>query len=102
MDMFRIEVTPVNRERCRVVLSGALTAKCYPELEKVFIRQVARGRRFFVVDLAGVSELRSCIFGIFLQTMALLEPMGGAMSFVNVRGITCRVLKMLGVDCKAA
>ena len=99
---FAIQITPVSAERSRLILSGALTAESFPHLERAFVAEVARGRRFLVVDMGAVTELKSCVFGVFMEAMALLRPISGNVSFVNVSGIAVRVLKMLGAECQAA
>lgn len=102
MYAYQISVIPTGRAHSRIILSGAFRADAYHELERVFTAEVARGVRFVVVEMSEVTELSSGLFGVFMQTMALLRPMGGRMRFVHPKGLARRVLKLLSMDCEPA
>lgn len=95
---YSIEIVQISTAKRRLVLGGALGHDSYEELERTFTRLIAEGAKSIVVDLGNVEELRSSIFGAFLQAMALLRPMGGGLSFVRVRGRGERVFRLLDLD----
>lgn len=102
MKEYAIRIEPEGERRSRVYLTGSIRGNAYQELETVFNKAVADGVLHFAVDLGGVEEFSSAVFGVFLQTLALLRPMNGSMKFVNPRGLTGRVLHMLSLDCEPA
>jgi anti-anti-sigma factor len=97
-ETLQVIILPNGAGRCTLLLRGALTAHTLHELQDAFTCVIADGYRYLRVDLEGVQEMQSCVFGIFMEAMVALENKGGCVSFTNPSRHAEKVFRLLGVE----